>query len=208
MSRFEHDCFVITENTKSFFWTKIDIESINIKSNIENFAKMTHIFEQLTSKDILDNINSSIEKRVDLLENILEKEITLSSRVSDNIINSEKLATMVDTLNTNIQAKIENFSQEKEIHNEYTKLLNNNVKELNEALKNISSTNLELIYTNIVKSIETMKNETDRIGWRFHKELDEYDSKFSNKLQNSLESIDEETAKIIEDLKEFKEMQK
>jgi len=208
MSRFEHDCFVITENTKSFFWTKIDIESINIKSNIENFAKMTHIFEQLTSKDILDNINSSIEKRVDLLENILEKELTLSSKVNDNIVNSEKLAIMVNTLNTNIQSKIENFSDEKEIHHEYTKLLNNNVKELNEALENISSKNLELIYTNIVKSIETMKNEMDRIGWRFNKELDEYDTKFSQKLENSLESIDEETAKIIEDLKEFKEIQK
>ena len=208
MSRFEHDCFVITENTKSFFWTKIDIESINIKSNIENFAKMTHIFEQLTSKDVLDNINSSIKQRADLLENILDKELTLSSKVSDNIANSEKLASIVDTLNTNIQAKIENFSEEKEIHSEYTKLLNNSVKELNEALKNISSKNLELIYANIVKSIETMKNEMDRIGWRFNKELDEYDTKFSNKLENSLESIDEETAKIIEDLKEFKEMQK
>lgn len=208
MSRFEHDCFVIVENTKSFFWTKIDIESINIKSNIENFAKMTHIFEQLTSKDVLDNINSSIQKRADLLENILDKELTLSSKVNDNIANSEKLASIVDTLNTNIQAKIENFSEEKEIHSEYTKLLNNNVKELNEALKNISSKNLELIYENIVKSIETMKNEMDRIGWRFNKELDEYDTKFSNKLENSLESIDEETAKIIEDLKEFKEMQK
>ena len=86
--------------------------------------------------------------------------------------------------------------------------MNNNIKELNEALKNISSKNLELIYENIVKSIETMKNEMDRIGWRFHKELDDYDIKFTNKLENSLESIDQETAKIIEDLKEFKEMQK
>ena len=199
---------VIVENTKSFFWTKIDIESINIKSNIDNFAKMTSIFEQLTSKDVINNINNSLKQRADLLENILDKELTLSSKVNQNIANTDKLASIIDTLNKNIQIKIENFSQEKEIHTEYTKLLNNNIKELNEALKNISSKNLELIYENIVKSIETMKNEMDRIGWRFHKELDDYDIKFTNKLENSLESIDQETAKIIEDLKEFKEMQK
>lgn len=208
MSRFEHDCFVIKENTKSFFWTKIDIESIHIKSNIENFAKMTDIFEQLTSKDILDNVNNSIEKRVNLLENILEKELTLSSKISDNINNSEKLATLVSEVNSNIQNKIQDFNEEKELHNQYSKLLNSNVKELNESLQHISSDNLESIYTNIVKSIETMKNQMDKIGWRFNKELDEYDSKFSNKLQNSLESIDEETAKIIEDLREFKELEK
>ncbi len=208
MSRFEQDCSVIVENTKSFFWTKIDIESINIKSNIDNFAKMTSIFEQLTSKDVINNINNSLKQRADLLENILDKELTLSSKVNQNIANTDKLASIIDTLNKNIQIKIENFSQEKEIHTEYTKLLNNNIKELNEALKNISSKNLELIYENIVKSIETMKNEMDRIGWRFHKELDDYDIKFTNKLENSLESIDQETAKIIEDLKEFKEMQK
>lgn len=73
MSRFEHDCFVISENTKTFFWTKIDIESISIKSNLENFQKMTAIFEQISSKSILDNISETIEKRVVLLENILEK---------------------------------------------------------------------------------------------------------------------------------------
>ena len=86
--------------------------------------------------------------------------------------------------------------------------LNENVDNLNKTLQNLSAKNLEEIYINIIKSIETMKNETDKIGWRFHKELDEYDSKFSGKLQNSLESIDEQTVKIIEDLQEFKELSK
>ena len=99
MSRFEQDCSVIVENTKSFFWTKIDIESINIKSNIDNFAKMTSIFEQLTSKDVINNINNSLKQRADLLENILDKELTLSSKVNQNIANTDKLASIIDTLN-------------------------------------------------------------------------------------------------------------
>lgn len=53
-----------------------------------------------------------------------------------------------------------------------------------------------------------MKNETDRIGWRFNQELDEYDTKFGEKLKDSLEAIDNQTVKIIEDLKEFKEISK
>ena len=206
MSRFEHDCFTIKEHTKNFFWTKIDIESLHIKSNIENFAKMTNIFEQLTSKNLLDNVNDSIQQRANLLEDIVEKELKLSLQISENINHGRKLSTMLEAMNLKIQTNIENFNEEKEIHTEYTKLLNNNVKELNETLQHISSDNLESIYTNIVKSIETMKNEMDRIGWRFNKELDEYDTKFSDKLKNSLESIDEETAKIIEDLKEFKQL--
>lgn len=206
MSRFEHDCFTIKEHTKSFFWTKIDIESLHIKSNIENFAKMTNIFEQLTSKNLLDNVNESIQQRANLLEDIVEKELKLSLQISENINHGKKLSSMFETINSNIQTNIENFNEEKELHSQYTKLLNDNIQELNETLQHISSDNLESIYTNIIKSIETMKNEMDRIGWRFNKELDEYDTKFSNKLKNSLESIDEETAKIIEDLKEFKQL--
>lgn len=208
MSRFEHDCFVISENTKTFFWTKIDIESISIKSNLENFQKMTAIFEQISSKSILDNISETIEKRVVLLENILEKERELSSTISNNIKNNEELSTAIKTMTENISSSITSFEIQKQLHQKTTEDLNLNVNNLNKSLENLSAKNLEDIYINIIKSIETMKNEIDKIGWRFHKELDEYDSKFSDKLKNSLESIDQQTVKIIEDLQEFKELSK
>jgi hypothetical protein len=48
----------------------------------------------------------------------------------------------------------------------------------------------------------------EKIEWKFKQGLDEYDAKFADKLQNSLESIDEQTVKIIKDLKEFKELSK
>jgi len=208
MSRFEHDCFVISENTKSFFWTKIDIESISIRSNLENFQKMTDIFEQMTSKNILDNLNESIEKRVTLLEDILEKERKLSSTISNNIKNHEELSNAIQTMTAHISSSISSFEIQKQLHQKSTEDLNQNVGNLSKSLENLSAKNLEDIYLNIIKSIETMKNETDKIGWRFHKELDEYDSKFGDKLKNSLESIDEQTVKIIEDLQEFKELSK
>ena len=55
-------------------------------------------------------------------------------------------------------------------------------------------------------SIETMKNDMEKIEWKFKKELDDYDDKVTNKLKNSLEMIDQETSKIIKDLKDFKEL--
>ncbi|WP_121627323.1 MotA/TolQ/ExbB proton channel family protein [Poseidonibacter antarcticus] len=208
MSRFEHDCLIIRENTKSFFWTKIDIESINIKNNLENFKRMTDIFEQITSKDILDNINESIEKRVSILEDILEKETELSSSISQNIRNNEELSDNIKTMTLSISSSIASFEVQKQLHQTSTQDLNKNIGNLSKTLDNLSAKNLQEIYLNIIQSIETMKNETDKIGWKFHKELDEYDSKFSQRLTNSLESIDEQTVKIIEDLQEFKELSK
>ena len=62
MSRFEHDVFSIKETTKIIFLDKIDIESIHIRSNLDNF-KMSEIFEKLTSSSMMDNITLLIEKK-------------------------------------------------------------------------------------------------------------------------------------------------
>ena len=208
MTRFEHDAIIIKENTKSFFWTKIDIESINIKSNLENFGKMTQIFEQITSKDLLDNINSSLEKRLDIIESVLEKETQLSNDISVNIDNNKELYEMVRILTLNVSNTIQKFEDEKINYIQSSNILNENIEKLNEALSHVNSNNIESLYTNIIKSVTTMKNEMDRIGWRFNQELDDYDTKFNENLKNSLGAIDDQTVKIIEDLQEFKELSK
>ena len=206
MSRFDHDTFVIKENTKHFFWTKIDIESIHIKSNLDNFTKMSEVFNQLTSSNILDNINSSIEQRFEVLEEILKKELILSSKISENTEHNEKLSVMLKDLVLNMQTTIKSFEKQKDLYSLSTELLNTNIEKLNSHMHNLSSDNLKAIYMNIVKSIETMKNDMEKIEWKFKKELDDYDDKVTNKLKNSLEMIDQETSKIIKDLKDFKEL--
>ena len=206
MSRFDHDTFVIKENTKHFFWTKIDIESIHIKSNLDNFTKMSEVFNQLTSSNILDSINSSIEQRFEVLEEILKKELILSSKISENTEHNEKLSVMLKDLVLNMQTTIKSFEKQKDLYSLSTELLNSNIEKLNSHMHNLSSDNLKAIYMNIVKSIETMKSDMEKIEWKFKKELDDYDDKVTNKLKNSLEMIDQETSKIIKDLKDFKEL--
>jgi hypothetical protein len=208
MSRFEHDTYMIKETTKSYFWTKIDIESIHIKSNLNNFSKMSEVFEKLTSSNMMDNINLLIEKRVEILDEILKKELILSTKISENIDNNEKLSTMLKDMTLNMSTTIRSFEQQKDGYVLSAQLLNNSIEKLNNHLDNLSSDNLKAIYTNIVKSIETMKSDMEKIEWKFKQGLDEYDTKFADKLENSLASIDEQTVKIIEDLKEFKELSK
>ena len=208
MSRFEHDTYIIKENTKSFFWTRVDIESIHIKSNLDNFAKMSDVFEKITSSNMMDNISTLIEKRVELLEDILKKELLLSTKISENIDNNESLSVMLRDVTLNMNTTIKSFEKQKDLYALNTELLNNNVGILNEHLHNLSSDNLKAIYMNIVKSIETMKSDMEKIEWKFKKELDDYDVKITDKLNHSLESIDNQTTKIIEDLTEFKKLSK
>lgn len=169
---------------------------------------MSEIFEKLTSSNMMENINLLIEKRVEILDEILKKELILSTKISENIDNNEKLSLMLKNMTLNMSTTIKNFEQEKESYALSSQILNNNIGKLNSHLDNLSSDNLKAIYINIVKSIETMKSDMEKIEWKFKQGLDEYDAKFTDKLQTSLESIDEQTVKIIEDLTQFKELSK
>ena len=190
LSRFHHDSYIIKESTKNFFWTKIDIESIHIKSNIDNFSSMSKIFEELTSSQAMYDINRSIEQRAKSLDELLQKEYMLSLRIDENIANFEKLASAVEKLS--LQSNSQTI-----IFKDVSDNLNKNILELNSHMNNLSSENLKAIYTNIVKSIETMKSDMEKIEW-----------KFEEGLKESLRQIDLQTANIVKDLTIFKDLSK
>ena len=108
----------------------------------------------------------------------------------------------------NMQTTIKSFEKQKDLYALNAELLNANIEKLNSHMGNLSSDNLKAIYTNIVKSIETMKSDMEKIEWKFKQGLEEYDENITFRLKNSLELIDEETTKIIKDFKEFKEISK
>ncbi|MCT7515392.1 MotA/TolQ/ExbB proton channel family protein [Aliarcobacter cryaerophilus] len=190
LSRFHHDSYIIKESTKNFFWTKIDIESIHIKSNIDNFSSMSKIFAELTSSQAMYDINRSIEQRAKSVDELLQKEYMLSLRIDENIANFEKLASAVEKLS--LQSNSQTM-----IFKDISDNLNKNILELNSHMNNLSSENLKAIYTNIVKSIETMKSDMEKIEW-----------KFEEGLKESLRQIDLQTANIVKDLTIFKDLSK
>lgn len=190
LSRFHHDSYIIKESTKNFFWTKIDIESIHIKSNIDNFSSMSKIFAELTSSQAMYDINRSIEQRAKSIDELLQKEYMLSLRIDENIANFEKLSIAVEKLS--LQSNSQTM-----IFKDVSDNLNKNILELNSHMNNLSSENLKAIYTNIVKSIETMKSDMEKIEW-----------KFEEGLKESLRQIDLQTANIVKDLTIFKDLSK
>lgn len=138
----------------------------------------------------------------------MKKELILSSKIAENIDNNERLSIMLKDMTLNMQTTIKSFEKQKDLYALNAELLNANIEKLNSHMGNLSSDNLKAIYTNIVKSIETMKSDMEKIEWKFKQGLEEYDENITFRLKNSLELIDEETTKIIKDFKEFKEISK
>ena len=75
-------------------------------------------------------------------------------------------------------------------------------------MDNLSSEYLKSYLYKHCKKYRNYENDMEKIEWKFKQGLDEYDAKFTDKLQNSLESIDEQTVKLFEDLTQFKELSK
>jgi t-SNARE complex subunit (syntaxin) len=75
-----------------------------------------------------------------------------------------------------------------------------NLEHIASALQNINSENIDQLYEAITKNFEVMKKDTDQIGWSFNSYLNEFDEKFSDKLKNTLLTIDSEVAKIVSSL--------
>ena len=121
-----------------------------------------------------------------------------------NIENSERLVIALNSVSNSISNIISNFEKQKDRYTFVTEELNLNIIKLNTHMNNLSSDNLKAIYSNIIQSIETMKADMDKIEWKFTQGLVSYD----DKIKNSLEQIDSETAKIISSLTEFKNLSK
>ena len=111
----------------------------------------------------------------------LEKELILSSKISENTENNEIIinAKRYDFKYANSNEEF--WKTKRFILFLSTELLNTNIEKLNSHVHNLSSDNLKAIYLNIVKSIETMKMTWKKSSGSL-KELDDYDDKVTNKL--------------------------
>ncbi len=223
MSRFEHDILIIKENTKSFFWNKIDIDKIHFQKSIENYEKLNEVFNNIGSSQLVENMNNSLAQRLEMFDSIINTEQKAMQRSNEFMMKREQqqqvvnqsyekitqdISTLVPMISSTVKQmdSIINTMQVKENNiAAATKILNENIVLLNDSLKNISADNLENIYANIIKNIETMKSDTDRIGWSFNQHLNDFDEKFTNKLRNSLEMIDAQTAEVISQVVELKD---
>ena len=222
MSRFEHDIDVIKENTKSLFWNKIEIEKIHFQKSLDNFEKLNSLFSNVSLEEMQEKLDKTIEKKFAMLENMIEKEqhsMDISNEFFENkkqrheeILNSyesiikqiKNLVPVLDETLKNTGFLTKHFNKQEIEISKATVELNNNIGSLSNALEHFSAKNLEAIYANIIKSIETMKQDMEKIENRFEKQIDEYDENLEQRIKNSLEMIDKETANIVKQLDHLK----
>ncbi len=229
ISRFQKDANTIKEATKDSFWQKEEIEQTYFKKSMENFEKLNAVFDTLSSDQFVQDLNQTLSQRMEVFENIIAQEQkatkTLVKLLENGTSQLQTISIQQENLSATLEdviAKLNNFalgiqeqtidfkSAHKALENEFkqatmvAEILSQNTVKLNEALANINAENVKNLYKEVINNIEKMKADIDSIGIKFDKQVDEFDNKFLEKLQNTLRLIDSETAQIVQTLSKLK----
>lgn len=222
MSRFEKDIIVIKENTKSFFWNKMDVEKMQFMKSIANYEKMSAVFDNLASSSFLKDMDKSIQTKVQLFEQMYELEEKSMQNAQKHFNKREEqqdkfvemygqVALDMRELSINMKSTSESLANitkdlkanENSI-NYVTTQLNENIENLSKSLEHISANNIKFVYETIIKSMEEMKNNTTNISNKLNDNIEQFDENIKSKLSNSLEMIDEQTSEVITKIAKLK----
>ena len=218
ISSFEKSINHIRNRTKSLFWSKEEIEQTYFQKSMENFERLNSVFDNFAKDEIIENMSKTLTQRIEMFSEIIELE-------QKSILQTSKI------MNENFEIAKQAQSSQKEFFEEFKAMIyeaketslklekssasleniaislqskEENLAQIANALKNINSENIEQLYTAIIKNFEVMKKDTDKIGWSFNSYLNEFDDKFSDRLKNTLITIDSEVAKIVSSLAEVR----
>jgi hypothetical protein len=216
ISAFEKSVNYIKERTKSLFWSKEEIEQTYFQKSMENFERLNSVFDNFAKDEIIENMNKTLNQRIEMFEKIItleqesisktsaimreNLEITNQAQDTQKVLFAEFKLMLKEAQETS--SRLEKSSTSLENIERSLKSKEENLEQIANALKNINAENIEQLYTAIVKNFEVMKKDTDQIGWSFNSYLNEFDDKFSDKLKNTLLTIDSEVAKIVSSLAE------
>lgn len=230
MSEFERLVRLIREKTRSYFWTREEIEQVHFTRSMQNYENLSQIFSKITSNAFLDNLQSALEERMQLFESIIhheQKALRKSGEHFDEILRlseksiqaSERLFDAYDTIRMKmddiVQSLDKSHKQLRLVNQELTTkeqglermthLLSQRVEQLSRALESVQPENMERIYRHVRESLESMQLQSQKVAAAFDTHLNRFDEAYANKLRTSLELIDSETAKIIRQLASLKE---
>jgi len=216
ISAFEKSVKYIKELTKSLFWSKEEIEQTYFQKSMENFERLNSVFDNFAKDEIIENMNKTLNQRIEMFSKIIEfeqdsisktskimqenLEITNQAQDTQKVLFAEFKLLLKEAKETSLRLEKSNLTLENIERSLQSK--EENLEQIANALKSINSENIEQLYTAIVKNFEVMKKDTDQIGWSFNSYLNEFDDKFSDKLKNTLLTIDSEVAKIVSSLAE------
>lgn len=221
ISKFENRINALKKVTKSLFWSKEEIEQTYFQKSMENFERLNSVFDNFAKDELIEKMNQTITQRIEMFSNIIELEQEAITRASKQLQESQE-ATQ-NAQKTQIQIS-EQFATMLEQSKESAKALassatllqqiaqtlcskEENLSHVAKALGALDATNVEKIHASIVKNFETMKQDTDKIGWSFNAYLNDFDDKFAQQLGQTLQTIDSEVAKIVNSLAQVKKLE-
>ncbi len=230
VSRFQKDAQTIQDETKDFFWQKEEVEQTYFQKSMENFEKLNAVFDTFTSQEFLSSLNETLSQRMGVFERIIEHEQAATKEVATILQNSTKqlegiadfqhnlmgsltkLMQRFDEFAKGLQTKDESFLRAHKTLGEdferavnIAEILSQNTVQLNEALSNINAENVRNLYSNVLHNLNHLKQELDTVGEHFDKRLNQFDTQFLEKLRNTLELIDSETAQVVSHIAKLKE---
>jgi hypothetical protein len=202
MSKFEKDISIIKDAIKSHFWNKIEVEQLYYKKSLESFDKLERVFNTLTSSDIVEDLNKSLETKLNSFDSLIEKEVSLLQGMNKQFELNQNSYEEFASVNQKIM-KI-NLEITKEMQGIITV-----VKSLDGSFSNLKEINPQSIIEaneKIEKNLLTMKEDSEKIGWALNQHLNEFDTNIQEKLKSSLKLIDEQSVEIVKTLSEIKEI--
>jgi len=221
LSKFEKIINNIKIQTKSLFWDKEEIEQTYFQKSMENFEKLNQVFNNFAQDELVENMNKTMTKRVEMFDEIIALEQNVVRSATTQMSESLKITSQSQEMNNNIisqfsdmmiafnesSKKIEQSTQHLQDITQSLKTKEVNMEKIATSLEGISSQNVDQIHQAIIKNFEIMKKDTDQIGWTFNSYINEFDENFTHRLQETLKIIDSETAKIVNSLAQVKELE-
>jgi len=222
MSRFEKDVIVIKENTKMFFWNKMYIEKIHFQKSIANYEALTNVFASMDTKELVNDINSVLNTKVELFDKMLQLEENAIKKANAHLekreIQQDKFVKAYGHVANDMQELAHNLNLSVSALNSMTKdiqtnedsmnsmslSLNSNVELLNKALENMSAQNIKIVYEETIKNIHNMEKTSERMSDQLVQNINHFDDDITKRLATSLEMIDKETASIVSKISNIK----
>ena len=230
MSEFEKAVRRIREQTRSFFWTKEEIEQVHFTHSMKNFENLNTLFEKISSNAFIESLQQTLHERMQMFEAIVHQEqkaFQKSTRHFEEMLKlseksmqmSEHLYGSYDQIRTQMESVVQALqethrllrlvNQELEMKennlSRTAQLLAKHTEALSRALESVNAEHIEKLYTRVQDTLNTMRLESQKVATAFNMHLQKFDEAYSNKLRTSLELIDSETAKIIRQLASLKE---
>jgi len=214
ISAFEKSVNHIKNSTKSLFWSKEEIEQTYFLKSMENFERLNSVFDNFAKDEIIETMNQTLNQRIEMFDKIISLEqesLSKTSKImSENIEIANQAQETQQKAFTEFKSMLDEAKETSLSLDKSNSSLENianalqskeqSLEQITTALKNIDSKNITQLHDAIIKNFEVMKKDTDQIGWSFNSYLNEFDEKFSEKLKNSLLTIDSEVAKIVSSL--------